>query len=63
MVRLKTIKELRELKPWTQADLRKATGLTIATISRIENGTQKPTPKTKIKIASAFRVEPSSISW
>jgi len=63
MVRLKTVKQLRELKPWTQDDLRKATGLTIASISRIENGSQKPTPKTKIKIAAAFGVSPSDIAW
>ena len=47
----------------TQVDLRKATGLTIASISRIENHTQKPTPKTKIKLASALGVDPSEISW
>jgi transcriptional regulator with XRE-family HTH domain len=63
MVKLKTLKQLRELKPWTQEDLRKATGITIASISRIENRTQKPTPKTKIKIANAFGIESSLIDW
>jgi transcriptional regulator with XRE-family HTH domain len=63
MAKLKTVKQLRELKPWTQDDLRKATGLTIASISRIENGSQKPTPKTKIKIASALGIESSNIDW
>jgi transcriptional regulator with XRE-family HTH domain len=58
-----TLKEVRESKFFSQHDLAESTGLSVSTINRIENGKQKPLPRTIRKIAKALQVDPSVIEW
>lgn len=56
------LKEYRESHGMTQEDLAEKTGISRATISRIENNREvNLTMKTIAKIASVFGVEPSII--
>ncbi len=50
------IKNFRRLRGMTQQDLADATGLALATISRIENNRHVPETATKQVIARAFGV-------
>lgn len=53
------LRRARERKLITQADLSVASGVTEATISRIENGQSGPTrPSTTRKLAQALGVDP-----
>jgi transcriptional regulator with XRE-family HTH domain len=62
----KTVKNLRywrRKRAWTQTRLAFESGITISTISRIENGLQEPRPPTMEAIAKALQVDPSVIEW
>ena len=51
------LKRLRELRALSLSDLAQFTGLSRATINRIENGKQKPMPRTIRKLATALNVD------
>jgi transcriptional regulator with XRE-family HTH domain len=55
MTRLRVLREERLL---TQKDLAVKTGLTVATISRLENGQRRPRFTTLRKLAEALGVTP-----
>lgn len=55
------VKELREAKGWTQADLGDAIGVQWQTISRIENSHTRIMPKREIPLAEALGVEPDDL--
>jgi len=50
------IKALREQQALSLSDVAQITGLSRVTINRIENGKQKPMPRTIRKLAKAFNV-------
>ena len=50
------IKRLREQRALSLTDLAQRTGLSRVTINRIENGKQKPMPRTTHKLAEALGV-------
>lgn len=50
------LKELRESNGMTQRDVSIATGLTEATIGKLEGGKGNPTLKTVQKLADVFKV-------
>ena len=55
-------KDLREGRGWTQAYLCEQAGITIATLSRIENGhTQQIDLKTLDALATALEVHPAAL--
>ena len=58
---MKTIKELRLKKLWSQAKLAQLSGVSRTTIVAIENNQHKPQPLTIHKLAKALGVEPSQI--
>ena len=51
------IKRLREQRALSLTDLAQATGLSRVTINRIENGKQRPMPRTTRKLADALGVK------
>jgi transcriptional regulator with XRE-family HTH domain len=51
------LKVLRERRALSLSDLAQLTGLSRVTINRIENGKQKPLPRTIRKLAKALDVE------
>ncbi len=55
------LREVREGKFVTQAELSQATGIAEATISRIENGLQAPRISTVRRLAEALGVHPSEL--
>ena len=55
------LREVRERLFVTQADLAQRTGIAEATISRIENGAQRPRISTVRKIAEALNVAPEDL--
>lgn len=55
------LREVRERKLMTQAELAEKTGISEATLSRIENGLQRPRISTVRKIAAALGVEPGDL--
>lgn len=58
------LREVRERLLVTQADLAERTGIAEATISRLENGMQRPRISTVRKIATALDVAPEElIAW
>ena len=58
------LREVRERRFVTQAELSNRTGLTVANISRIENGVQRPRISTVRKLAKALGVEPEElVEW
>ncbi len=61
--RKKTVRELRLEKAWEQSELSKRTGLSVTTISEIENHKTSPRPATRAKLASALGVEPADIAF
>lgn len=50
------VKKLREQRALSLSDLAQITGLSRVTINRIENGKQKPMPRTIRKLANALGV-------
>ncbi len=58
------LRQVRERKLITQADLSIGSGVTEATISRIENGQAGPTrPSTAKKLAQSLGVDPVWLMW
>lgn len=55
------LREVRERLLVTQADLAERTGIAEATISRLENGMQRPRISTVRKIATALDVAPEEL--
>ena len=55
----KTLYHLRVNAGMSLLDLQKITGLTIATLSNLENGVFQPQPKTLRKLSKAFKKDPS----
>ncbi len=55
------LREVREEKFVTQAELSKRTGVTEATISRIETGVTQPRISTTRKLAAGLGVEPEQL--
>ncbi|MFC1947542.1 helix-turn-helix domain-containing protein [Chloroflexota bacterium] len=58
-----TLKEIRESKFISQDDLSKLSGITAATISRLETGKEKPRFVTIRKLAAALEVQPGDIEF
>jgi len=52
------IRRYRDYRSWTQAQLAEKTGISVNFLSDIENGKKWISPKTMVKIASAFNIEP-----
>ena len=61
MLDTKKIKELREALGWTQRKLSIECGITIGTISKIENGYHTVTNDTTEKLANALHVKPAEL--
>ncbi len=57
------IRELRELKGWSQLDLADKTGISQTNISAIENGRVEIGKQRSITIAEALDVHPASIMF
>lgn len=57
------IRELRELKGWSQLDLARATGISQTNISAIENGRVEIGKSRSLTIAKALHVHPASIMF
>lgn len=55
------LRELRESKLLTQADVSRATGLSEGQLSKIENGHNKPRASTIRALAEAMGVEPNVV--
>lgn len=55
------LREVRERLLVTQADLAERTGIAEATISRLENGMQRPRISTVRKLATALDVAPEEL--
>lgn len=55
------LKDLRERRLITQEELASASGLTVATVSRLERGKAKPTLKTIRRLAKALEVNPQDL--
>lgn len=51
------VTKLRLDRGWTQSELSRRSGVSQATLSRVEKGTQEPRPLTLTKLADAFDVE------
>jgi transcriptional regulator with XRE-family HTH domain len=56
-----TIAVLRIIRHWSQAELAKAAGVRPSTISDLERGKKKPSPKMVARLASAMGYPPSQI--
>ena len=57
------LKELRESKGLSQADLALLSGLNRRTIGEIESGSRKPYPSSRRKLARALKVRPEAIQY
>jgi len=57
------IRELRELKGWSQLDLSRKTGISQTNISAIENGRIEIGKQRAITIAESLNVHPASIMF
>lgn len=55
------LKRAREKRLMTQEELAKSTGISVTSISRIENGAHKPRFSTVKKLAAALGVEPERL--
>ncbi len=55
------LRKLREERLMTQQDLAGQAGLTLTTISRLENGRTRPRPRTIRVLAKALDVEPAEL--
>ena len=60
---LKTLRQHRQDRFISQNDLAKLSGVTAATISRIENGVERPRFVTIRKLAKALNVDPGDIDF
>lgn len=58
----KVIGDALATKGWTQADLARATGMRVSTISRIRNGITLAPPDAVLRIAEALEIDPIAIS-
>ena len=58
-----TLRELRERRFISQADLSAKTGIAESTINRLERGRQKPRLVTIRKLAKALGVEPGDVDF
>jgi transcriptional regulator with XRE-family HTH domain len=58
-----TLKELRIRKVMSQADLSRASGVTVSAICRLERGERKPRFVTIRKLALALNVDPGEIDF
>jgi len=56
-----TIHRLRERRALSQRELAALAGLSVTTVNRIENGQQKPMPRTIRKLAAALGVTPEEL--
>ena len=59
----KMVRELRELKGWSQLDLAAETGISQTNISAIENGRVQLGKERAIVLAEALSVHPASIMF
>ncbi len=57
------IRELRELKGWSQLDLARETGISQTNISALENGRVDIGKQRSVVIAKALNVHPASIMF
>ena len=55
---MERVRQIREAKGWTQADLAEASGINQGFISKVENGTANPTLDKIEIIARALGVQP-----
>ena len=60
-MKLAQLKEWRERRFLTQADLAEKSGVAETTINRVEKGHHEPRFSTVRKLAEALRVEPSAL--
>ncbi|WP_338737720.1 helix-turn-helix transcriptional regulator [Candidatus Dehalogenimonas loeffleri] len=58
-----TLKELRIQRVMSQADLSRASGVTVAAICRLERGQRKPQFVTIRKLAKGLNVDPNEIEF
>lgn len=59
---MKNVRRLRELRALSLSDLSTISGISRVTINRVENGKQKPMPRTVRKLAQALNVEVEDIT-
>jgi len=52
------LRHARQRKAWALEDLAQASGVMVATLSRLENGKQEARPSTIRKLARALEVDP-----
>ena len=57
-----TLREIRRRRFMTQAELSEKTGLTITTISQLENGRRQPSLRTVRRLAEALGVRPEKLA-
>jgi len=62
MMSLPSLRELRHMHGWTMLDLVARSGVSKATISRIERGTATPRPNAAHRLAAALGVAPRAIA-
>jgi DNA-binding XRE family transcriptional regulator len=55
------LKELRQMRMYSQLDLSKMTGVTQASISNLERGERQARPRTVRRLAEALGVEPREL--
>jgi len=58
-----TIRMLRELKGWTQADLAQRSGISVTNISLLENGKIEIGKKRAEQLAKSFDIHPAIIMF
>jgi len=58
---MSSVRELRERRLMTQAELAAASGVGLATINRIENGKVAPSFRTIRAISQALNVDPTTL--
>lgn len=56
-----TLKEARERRQWTLADVAERTGLNKSTLSRIERGIVRPTYDSVLALQTAFALKPGTL--
>jgi len=56
-----TVKQARERRGWTLAEVQAKTGLNKSTISRIERGLVRPSHDTVLELQKAFRLRPGAL--
>ncbi len=58
-----TLRDWRESRVLSLEDLSKLTGIAVSTLSRLENGKQKPRFVTRRALAKALKVKPAEIDF